>query len=160
MENQRSTSPLVVAAVASSILGLFLAAGAVGGVYVWRTTGAPQPAPAPVAATTDWPMLVADEQTRLDLGAFFRDLARQTELNRERLATLATWREAYRLAAQSLQAEPSYPSVAPIDGEVERRLRLALGVPAGPIADQPLDLALTARLTGELRAIAAELGAP
>lgn len=157
MTAQKAASPLLIAAVASSILGAFLAAGAVGAVYVYRTTGAqaaPLPAPAP---TADWAALIPEARARADLAAFFRDLATATKLSRERIGSLAVWRDAYRLAAQCLQADPAYPSVAAAEPEFDRRLREAVGAGSGPIPDQPLTPELADRLAAGLNAISAEL---
>ena len=142
----KKTSPLVIAAIVSTILGAFMCVAVIGGIVAWRWTASPAgPSPAPQPKAPSIGDLVPAE-VRPQVAQFYRDLAAAAELGY--VGTKDQFLTAHNIGTRILDKTIGDPVLAPASEAIQKYLLENLGDTPG---------AVPANLPAILQALAEEI---
>lgn len=139
----------LVGLAAPLLLGTTIGLGVLGGFWIRASTDRGQQPPGP--PTYSLAALIPEADTRVRVGAFYRDMA--VAVASPEVRTLDQFREAQQVAVKILQASVAFPSVhAEANAAIAKRLEEAVGLEPGELTAEK-----RAALVGACKGISAEL---
>ena len=134
--------------IGSTVIGLCLIVGIIGGVWVWRAGGGNVPQPRPTPAPT---IGIPVGEGKEDVSAFFNSLAQVCQYTGG-IKTTGQFRDTYRLAVSTFKSTGKIPDLSGVDPLISDRIAQAIG-----LDDKALTPAMRTTLVATLRSIATEV---